>query len=354
MRIVIAVKQFGGFGGVARSSARLARALTARGHDVVVSTLDEDLFGGEERECDGVHAIGVATSDQLAPWSRQIARLAENADVVLGFYASWGGAAAVLAGAQCQTPAVVALRGNDVDRDPYHAATLPFVELAVSRAAAVTAVSSQMARTARTLFGRDVTFVSNSVDRAQFRADPSGARELRAQLELDNRPVLGIFGELKQKRGLDRLVPLADMLDDFQLLIVGRVRPQVRSHVPAQARVLGPIASTQELCAAYTLCDAVLQPSHHDGMPNVVLEAMACGRAVLASPVGGMLDLIEHDVNGWLCADETAWREALGRVAAGGAQRLGDHAAQHLPTPDDEAARFEQILTDAMERHAAM
>ena len=76
--------------------------------------------------------------------------------------------------------------------------------------------------------------------------------------------------------------------------------------------------------------DVFVHPSLRDGMPNAVLEAMACGKAVIATPVGGVIDVIEDGINGWLvkvndvdglaekiveALDEPEKRESAGRSA---------------------------------------
>jgi glycosyltransferase involved in cell wall biosynthesis len=46
--------------------------------------------------------------------------------------------------------------------------------------------------------------------------------------------------------------------------------------------------------------DVLVHPSLRDGMPNAVLEAMACGRTVIATPAGGVMDMLHDGKNGRL------------------------------------------------------
>jgi glycosyltransferase involved in cell wall biosynthesis len=96
------------------------------------------------------------------------------------------------------------------------------------------------------------------------------------------------------------------------------------------------------LCAAYTLCDLVLQPSIDDGMPNAVLEAMACERVVVASPVGGLLDLIQDGENGFLC-ERGRWPATVLNLLSE-CPAIGAEARRRLPTPQQEALAFTQVF----------
>jgi glycosyltransferase involved in cell wall biosynthesis len=71
--------------------------------------------------------------------------------------------------------------------------------------------------------------------------------------------------------------------------------------------------------------DVFVHPSLRDGMPNAVLEAMACGKTVIATPVGGMRDVIEDGVNGFF-------------VNVNDAEGLAETMAEVLGQPDKREA----------------
>jgi len=60
------------------------------------------------------------------------------------------------------------------------------------------------------------------------------------------------------------------------------------------------LETTQELAELYRSLTALISPSLSEGGPRVCLEAMACGTAVFATPVGVMSETVDHGTNGWL------------------------------------------------------
>jgi glycosyltransferase involved in cell wall biosynthesis len=114
-------------------------------------------------------------------------------------------------------------------------------------------------------------------------------------------------------------------------LIVGDVRAGEDRRLFDEFRQLHPKAhlivtgwiSPQDLPSYYSVMDLVVQPSLRDGLPNALLEAMACGKAVIGSAVGGIPDAITDGANGRL-------------VPAGSAEELANVIAELL---EDEAQR---------------
>ncbi len=68
--------------------------------------------------------------------------------------------------------------------------------------------------------------------------------------------------------------------------------------IPNSQIIVTGFVSPNDLPAYYSLIDVFVHPSLRDGMPNAVLEVMACGKAVIATPVGGIMDILEDGKNG--------------------------------------------------------
>lgn len=124
-------------------------------------------------------------------------------------------------------------------------------------------------------------------------------------------PVIGFVGELREKKGLSSLLYGYAQLTKKKpasLLVVGEVRDGEDKKFFDEFRNINnqlPITLTgqvphNDLPAYYSLMDVFVHPSLRDGMPNALLEAMSCGKPVIATPVGGALDVIEDGKNGML------------------------------------------------------
>ena len=146
-------------------------------------------------------------------------------------------------------------------------------------------------------------------------------------------------GRMVAKKGFDVLVDACALLErrelDFEALIVGQDDKQsdaIRRRIAARGlddriRLPGPM-SQRELLHEYRRASALCMPSRllpddRDGIPNVLLEAMAAGTPVVATAVSGIPELVRHDVNGVLVApeDPRALADALVRLHADPALR---------------------------------
>ncbi len=124
--------------------------------------------------------------------------------------------------------------------------------------------------------------------------------------------VLGFAGRIAaQKQPLLLVKVLSSLLQkgmNAELVVAGEgeLLPSLKERVLAQGlservRWLGWI---EEMRGFYSSIDAVLLTSEQEGMPLVVLEAMACGVPVVALDVGGIREVLIHGETGFIAADE--------------------------------------------------
>jgi glycosyltransferase involved in cell wall biosynthesis len=309
-------------GGAAVSALRQARAIAPHLERLDVLRLSGDLPGGEVREERGdgftLTLVGRVRADDesLQLLHRVALNLVEarSHDAVLGFYAVHAGYVATLVAGQAGVPSLVSLRGNDLDRAMFHGPRLPFLLQALRQADAVIGVSREILDKAALLSGRreGLHLVPNAVDAARFRPR-EGEVEVPRELREAPRPFVAFAGELRFKKGLPVIEALAGRLAAAgrgSLVLLGGVRREEREAFSAWRR-REPAASARVyerpyeadpdrlagLCAAM---DLFVFPSLWDGLPNALLEAMACARPCLAAAVGAIPEVIEDGRSGWL------------------------------------------------------
>ena len=270
-------------------------------------------------------AWGPLYAASIAP---AVLRYRGRVDVVLGSWAYPDGFAAVIAAQMLQVPSVVKLHGSDINVIAKLPGPRRLTEWALPRAARVVAVSRALADEVVALgVPRErVAIVMNGVDGELFR--PADRAAARAELGLPAGPLALYVGNLKPEKGVLDLVRAWASVPHGTLAIVGGGPARAALEEAAAAlgdrvRLIGP-QPLERIPRWMTACDALVLPSHAEGTPNVILEALACGRRVVATAVGGIPDLLTRPELGVL-------------VPAHDPDALGAALARELAAPYDPA-----------------
>jgi glycosyltransferase involved in cell wall biosynthesis len=139
-------------------------------------------------------------------------------------------------------------------------------------------------------------------------------------------------GNVSLRKGADLLPAFRRHLDSsIELNIVAGRRGEGEGLEQLGPNVkVWPRLSEAELIRLYQLCDVTVSLSRHEGFGYTALEAMACGRPVVAFDVTGLKDVVHHDVTGLLCPvdDVQAVADACEHLLAEPAtcQRMGELA----------------------------
>lgn len=241
----------------------------------------------------------------------------ERFDIVHGHWVVPGGVIAAIAGRIADTPLVITLHGSDVYLTRRNRLWAAFARYAYGQASLVTAVSDDLRLRAvqKGLPPDKSCVVSCGVDTARYGIG-DGSR-MRATLGIpQDSPVIGALGRMVHKKGFDCLISAMDRIlatrDDVYCVIGGE--GALHAQLVAQVARLGHAGRIllpghigwAETPDFYGMCDLIAVPSvvdargNVDGLPLVLLEAMASSRPVVASRVSGIPEVVEDGATGLL------------------------------------------------------
>ena len=207
--------------------------------------------------------------------------------------------------------------------------------------------------------------IPNSVDTTIFYP--------RSPAHTESSPIISYIGRLSKQKGLDTLVKainhLQGRLSLFKVFIVGEgeLKPMLQEKVREyglEDKISFTVA-IPNVADYYQQSRIIVMPSYYEGLPLVLLEAMACGVPVIASRVGGILDVLgppvhpEPEAEGfWITArgilvepgNEHALAAALYRLSVDQQlrERLSQNALAHIKefyTLDQVIKKYSELFT---------
>jgi glycosyltransferase involved in cell wall biosynthesis len=270
------------------------------------------------------HAYAAAPLALAAGWwtARRVARRV-NATVIHAHWVIPGGT--IGAAAAPRTPQVISLHGSDVFVAEHRALAGRLARQAFARAGWVTACSADLLTRAERL-GADTRrseVLPYGVDADRFRPDPAVRSEMRAALGIaETTPVVFAVGRFVRKKGFEYLIDATAGLavggTDVIVVIggAGDLRDEYVSRVRTAGlgdRIRFPGLLSHDAVARHlAAADVVVVPSvrddsgNVDGLPNVVLEALASGAPLVATTAGGIGAVVDDQRTGLLVPERDA------------------------------------------------
>lgn len=157
--------------------------------------------------------------------------------------------------------------------------------------------------------GSRVTSVANAIDTDLFCPMDRMAARMDLALPADKHVLLfGCQRITDERKGFKYLVEAFDIIAEenpelaqrIVIAVVGGASDKVRSLVPFNIVPIPYLNSEEQMVKLYNAVDLYVTPSLQDNLPNTIVEAMACGVPCVGFRVGGIPEMIDHKLNGYV------------------------------------------------------
>ena len=297
------------FGGVGVHIHTLSKKLVEEGHEVFVITYPHK----EIRDIDGIHVIG--TKGINLPGIRglmfknnakkELEDLIkkEDIDIIHGHYLFPAGAAAVEVGNKHNIKTYVTAHGSDMfelyKSKPF---MRPTIKKVLKNADGIFAVSKALRQeiiaTGVSGIAEKTKLSWNSVDITKFSLKDDDS--FKKEFGLFDKPIVLFVGNLIKRKNVGALLEAKKIAkSDYYLVIVGdgplskKLRKKVEDENISDVIFTGSRTDVENIIPN---CDFLVLPSFSESFGLVLIEALACGKPVIGSDVGGISEIINEDV----------------------------------------------------------
>ena len=154
---------------------------------------------------------------------------------------------------------------------------------------------TEMAKKSSLLEGASFTSIPNPIDTYVFK--PLVKKDSRKRFQLPKDKFLLLFAAAKLS---DCSILKQYYTDKIEIVLMGNGSEELCQALPFKVNSLGYISDTSTMVAAYSCADLFVIPSLEDNLPNTIMESMACGTPCVGFEIGGIPEMIDHRVNGYV------------------------------------------------------
>ncbi|MCQ2970985.1 MAG: glycosyltransferase family 4 protein [archaeon] len=296
-------------GGVGVHIHTLSKKLVDEGHEVYVITYPHRNI----EDIDGIHVIG--TKGLNLPGVRGLmfkmnAKKAledllekEDIDIIHGHYLFPAGAAAVEVGREHNIKTYVTAHGSDMfelyKKQPFMRSPIKKVLRDANGVFAVSnALRHEIIATGVTGIANKTKLSWNSVDINKFSSKTNDL--FKKENKLEDKPIVLFVGNLIKRKNVDSLLDAKKVSQsEYYLVIVGdgpqfkKLNKKVEEENIHDVIFTGSRNDVENIIPS---CDVLILPSFSESFGLVLIEALACGKPVIGSDVGGITEIINDDV----------------------------------------------------------
>ena len=307
-------------GGVGVHIHSLSKELIKQGHEVYVITYPHK----DIKDIDGIHVIG--TKGVNIPGLRgllfainakkELKKLVEreNIDIIHGHYLFPAGWASVKVGKSTKTKTYVTSHGSDMfEMYKKQAYTRPLIKKVLKDADVILAVSNalkdEIINTKIPNIEEKVKLHWNSVDIDKFKTTNNNESKFKKELVHEfniaaDKPIILFVGNIIKRKNVDLLLEAKKQMNTKANLVVvgdGPLLEQLKTKAEKEyfdgnldnVYFTGSRTDVEDIIPS---CDLLVLPSFTESFGLVLIEALACGKPVIGSNVGGIKEIITEDV----------------------------------------------------------
>ena len=171
------------------------------------------------------------------------------------------------------------------------------------------------ARKSALLKDQRIVSIPNAIDTRQFHPQDRQQARQTLKLPVDRRVILFVSQRVTDPRkGISYFVEAVsclvqqhpEMKDNTGIAILGGHAEEIVSQLALPSYPLGYVSNPSRIVSVYNAADVFVLPSLEDNLPNTIMEAMACGVPCVGFHVGGIPEMIRHQVNGYVAKERDA------------------------------------------------
>ncbi|MCC7554138.1 MAG: glycosyltransferase family 4 protein [Methanobacteriaceae archaeon] len=296
-------------GGVGVHINTLAKKLVEEGHEVYVITYPhkdiQDIDGINVIGTEGINIPGLRGVLFYLNSKKALKKLIdkENIDIVHGHYLFPAGLASVEIGKKEKIKTYVTAHGSDMfEMYKKQFFMRPLIKKVLKNADVVLAVSNalkkEIIKTNVEGIKEKTRIYLNSVDINKFK--PNQKNKFKKENNLNNKPIVLFVGNIIKRKNVKSLLNAKKISkNEYNLVIVGdgpflkKLKEKVKNEKIKDVLFTGSKKNINEIIPS---CDLLILPSFSESFGLVLIEALACGKPVIGSNIGGIKEIINQDV----------------------------------------------------------
>ena len=227
----------------------------------------------------------------------------EDIDIIHGHYLFPAGAAAVEVGKKYNIKTYVTAHGSDMfelykNQSFMRSTVRKVLEEADGVFAVSNALRHEIIATGVVGIANKTKLSWNSVDINKFSTKHNDS--FKKEYKLEDKPIVLFVGNLIKRKNVDSLLEAKKVANsDYYLVVVGdgplfkKLRKKVEEEHIRDVIFTGSRDDVEDIIPS---CDVLILPSYSESFGLVLIEALACGKPVIGSDVGGITEIITDDV----------------------------------------------------------